>query len=336
MLPISGKTLIGLGIFVLLLALGGTLWRCHIGSFGALDSAFLEMVCPAGRLADWPGVTVYHGLFSALAKTWIGGFATLAVGMLFCWLESPSRQIARSQDFEHRDVSTESAGLPPPHYPAPTAAPLWAEDFSFIPLNGLLWQPRWGLCLFTSNGRLDFIVISGAKIYGPRRAGALIGAPHSRADERAHDLFGSPDAPAAMALAFALQLRARERGEDEARVQLLRDRLQAQLVAGVPGLVVNGVSARRLAGSLQISSPHIPGDVAMAKDMQAARIRGDELGLSPEEVAFYMALAENKSALEAMGDKKLRVIAHELLRSYATTPRLTGNTEKAHALECVF
>ena len=53
--------------------------------------------------------------------------------------------------------------------------------------------------------------------------------------------------------------------------------------------------------------------LAMAKDMQAARSRGSELGLSPEEVAFYMALAENKSALEAMGDEKLRVIAHELL-----------------------
>lgn len=155
MLSISGKTLIGLGIFVLLLALGGTLWRCHIGSFRALDSAFLEMVCPAGRMAKWPGVTVYHGLFSGLAKTWMVGFATLAVGMVFCWLQTPSRQIARSQDFEHRDVSTESASLPPAHYPDPTAAPLWAEDFSFILLNGLLWEPRWGLCLFTSNGRLD-------------------------------------------------------------------------------------------------------------------------------------------------------------------------------------
>lgn len=53
--------------------------------------------------------------------------------------------------------------------------------------------------------------------------------------------------------------------------------------------------------------------LVMAKDMQTARSRGDELGLSPEEVAFYMALAENKSAVEAMGDEKLRVIAHELL-----------------------
>lgn len=53
--------------------------------------------------------------------------------------------------------------------------------------------------------------------------------------------------------------------------------------------------------------------IELAKEMKAARARGDEMGLSPEEVAFYMALADNESAVEAMGDDKLRVIAHELL-----------------------
>jgi type I restriction enzyme R subunit len=53
--------------------------------------------------------------------------------------------------------------------------------------------------------------------------------------------------------------------------------------------------------------------IGLAKDMQAARMRGEEQGLSPEEIAFYDALAENASAVEAMGDVKLRLIAHELL-----------------------
>lgn len=53
--------------------------------------------------------------------------------------------------------------------------------------------------------------------------------------------------------------------------------------------------------------------IELAKEMKAARARGEEMGLSQEEVAFYMALAENESAVEAMGDDKLRVIAHELL-----------------------
>ncbi|WP_342714116.1 type I restriction endonuclease subunit R [Bradyrhizobium sp. B039] len=53
--------------------------------------------------------------------------------------------------------------------------------------------------------------------------------------------------------------------------------------------------------------------IELAKDMKASRARGEEMGLSQEEVAFYMALAENESAVEAMGNEKLRVIAHELL-----------------------
>jgi type I restriction enzyme R subunit len=52
---------------------------------------------------------------------------------------------------------------------------------------------------------------------------------------------------------------------------------------------------------------------ALARDLQAARRRGEENGLSREEVAFYDALAQNESAIQALGDDKLRLIAHELL-----------------------
>jgi len=55
--------------------------------------------------------------------------------------------------------------------------------------------------------------------------------------------------------------------------------------------------------------------IKLAKDIRAARERGQESGLSDEEVAFYDALAENESAVELMGDDKLRLIAHELLSS---------------------
>ncbi len=55
--------------------------------------------------------------------------------------------------------------------------------------------------------------------------------------------------------------------------------------------------------------------IRLARDIRAARSRGEEQGLSDEEIAFYDALAENESAIEVMGDDKLRVIAHELLMS---------------------
>ncbi len=55
--------------------------------------------------------------------------------------------------------------------------------------------------------------------------------------------------------------------------------------------------------------------IQLAKDIRAARQRGEESGLSDEEIAFYDALAENESAVQMMGDDKLKLIAHELLIS---------------------
>ena len=55
--------------------------------------------------------------------------------------------------------------------------------------------------------------------------------------------------------------------------------------------------------------------VGLAKDIRAAHRRGEEEGLSQEEIAFYDALAQNESAVEVMGNDHLRVIAHELLNS---------------------
>lgn len=55
--------------------------------------------------------------------------------------------------------------------------------------------------------------------------------------------------------------------------------------------------------------------INLAKDIRAARQRGEESGLSDEEIAFYDALAENDSAVKMMGDDQLRLIAHELLTS---------------------
>lgn len=58
--------------------------------------------------------------------------------------------------------------------------------------------------------------------------------------------------------------------------------------------------------------------IKLAQDMREAAQRGEEFNLSPEEVAFYDALADNESAIELMGDEKLRVIATELLNALQT------------------
>jgi type I restriction enzyme, R subunit len=53
--------------------------------------------------------------------------------------------------------------------------------------------------------------------------------------------------------------------------------------------------------------------IGLAKELNASRKRGEDLGLTPEEIAFYDALADNESAVEAMGNDRLRVIASELV-----------------------
>ncbi len=54
--------------------------------------------------------------------------------------------------------------------------------------------------------------------------------------------------------------------------------------------------------------------IALAREMREADRRGEELGLSEDELAFYDALADNQSAREVLGDATLRQIAQELVR----------------------
>jgi len=53
--------------------------------------------------------------------------------------------------------------------------------------------------------------------------------------------------------------------------------------------------------------------IRLAKEMRQAQSRGEEMGLSDDEVAFYDALAENESAKQVLGDEQLRVLAQELV-----------------------
>jgi type I restriction enzyme R subunit len=53
--------------------------------------------------------------------------------------------------------------------------------------------------------------------------------------------------------------------------------------------------------------------IQLAKDIRKAEERGEELGLTDDEVAFYDALETNDSAVKVLGDEALRTIARELV-----------------------
>jgi type I restriction enzyme R subunit len=55
--------------------------------------------------------------------------------------------------------------------------------------------------------------------------------------------------------------------------------------------------------------------IALAKDIREADRRGESLGLTEDEIAFYDALEVNDSAVKVLGDETLRTIAQELVRA---------------------
>ena len=55
--------------------------------------------------------------------------------------------------------------------------------------------------------------------------------------------------------------------------------------------------------------------IGLAREMRAAAARGEALGLSEDELAFYDALGVNDSAVRVLGDETLRGIARELVET---------------------
>ncbi|HEX7118420.1 MAG TPA: type I restriction endonuclease subunit R, partial [Longimicrobiales bacterium] len=55
--------------------------------------------------------------------------------------------------------------------------------------------------------------------------------------------------------------------------------------------------------------------IALAREMREANARGEVLGLTEEELAFYDALETNDSAVKVLGDETLRAIARELVQT---------------------
>jgi type I restriction enzyme R subunit len=55
--------------------------------------------------------------------------------------------------------------------------------------------------------------------------------------------------------------------------------------------------------------------IELAKEIRAAQQRGDNLGLTEDELAFYDALEVSDSAVQLLGDETLQAIARELVQT---------------------
>lgn len=69
--------------------------------------------------------------------------------------------------------------------------------------------------------------------------------------------------------------------------------------------------------------------VKLAKQMRDARKRHEELGLREDEVAFYDAIVQNDSAVMELGDKTLKAIAKELVKSVRQSATIDWNLKES-------
>ncbi len=96
--------------------------------------------------------------------------------------------------------------------------------------------------------------------------------------------------------------------KDELKVRAARNFVQSQLFTEKLKKALNAYHNRAIATQEVIEEL-----IKLAQEISADDTAAERLGLTKDEKAFYDALAANESAVQAMGDDKLKVIAAELI-----------------------
>ena len=96
--------------------------------------------------------------------------------------------------------------------------------------------------------------------------------------------------------------------KDELKVRSKRNLVQSQVFSDKLKKTLNAYHNRAISTMEVIEEL-----IRLAKELDAATKRGEDLGLTEDEIAFYDALAANESAVRALGVPELKVIAAELI-----------------------
>ena len=97
---------------------------------------------------------------------------------------------------------------------------------------------------------------------------------------------------------------------DEIKARSRRNLVQARSFAALLEQAILGYQNRSIATAQVIAEL-----IELAKQMREAHRRGESIGLTEDELAFYDALEVNDSAVKVLGDETLRAIARELVEA---------------------
>lgn len=179
---------------------------------------------------------------------------------------------------------------------------------------------------------VDLLSVSAHKIGGPKGVGALyvrrgtVLSPliYGGGQERGLRC-GTEDVAGAVGLATAAELVERERAAEVPRLAALRDRLERELRAALPDLVVNGAGAERVAGTCNVS---VPGAAMLlpALDLEGIAVSSGSACSSgasaPSHVLTAMGLPPEVAGPAVRFSLGHQTTAADVDRVVATLPRL--------------
>ncbi len=158
---------------------------------------------------------------------------------------------------------------------------------------------------------LDFMSISGHKIYGPKGVGALYKrsgratslTPLMSGGGQEGGLRAGTQAPALVAgLGAAAALALTDMTQEAGRLEILMTRLKLGLLDVAPDIIVNGSEQERWAGNLNVSFPGIDGDMLLASVRGLALSSGAACASAVSGPSYVLSAlgrseSESKSAL---------------------------------------
>lgn len=121
---------------------------------------------------------------------------------------------------------------------------------------------------------VDFLTFSAHKVYGPKGIGGLYRRHHRPPIDIRPQLHGggqeyglrsgTPNVPAAVGLARALEIAGTDWRSDSQRIGGLRDLLERRIMSRLYGVAVNGAAGHRLPGTSNLSFAGVDGNALLA------------------------------------------------------------------------
>src|SRR5919197_2531222 len=179
----------------------------------------------------------------------------------------------------------------------------------------------------------DLLALTGQKLGGPRGAGALWVkngvrlAPLLGGTQERGRRAGTENLPGIAGLGAAVEAALARHLEEEPRIHALRDRLEAGLLAAVPGAFVNGAGAPRLPGTLSITFPDVDAEaLLMALDLEGICASAGSACHSGSSTPSGVLSAMGLTMGEARGTLRLSLgwpsTAEDVERALEAIPRL--------------